>query len=118
MRLGIEPPDLNSFLNGRRGFSDERKMLIAEILNTTYVEMINLGQRLVDAERPPPFDKKRRSVSHAQIIKRFKDKATAAEINDMLADLEESDLDKYKLAKTYIQALHDALPKKKISNSH
>lgn len=104
-KIKVEPTELNSFLNGRRGFSDKKKIQIAEILGTDYVAMMTLGQELADKEagRPPP-----REPTHDEIIRLFKDKETARKLNNMLVTLEKTDLEKYKLANAYVTALFDA----------
>ena len=41
--LGIQPQQVNSFLKGRRNFSDERKEDISKIFGKSYLEMLNIG---------------------------------------------------------------------------
>ena len=107
-RLKAYPTDLNAFLNDRLNFSDKKKVKIAEILGTTFVDMMILGQHLAEAERSPP-----KKPTHEDIIRRFSDKEKARQLNDMLVTLEKTDPEKYNMANAYVTALFDAVKAEK-----
>lgn len=54
--INIEAKQLSEFLNNKRNFSEERKVLIAEYFETTYLDMLNLGKEL-SAEKVPKLTK-------------------------------------------------------------
>ena len=103
-RLKMDPSELCGFLNDRVNFSDKRKMKIAQILGTTFMDMMNLGHELDQSERSPP-----KKPTHDEIIRRFSDKEKARQLNDMLVTLEKTDPEKYNLANAYVTALFDAV---------
>ena len=109
-KLKVHQSDLCGFLSGhpRRNFSDKKKEKIAQILGTTFMDMLNLGRSLEKIENPPP-----EGPTHPEIITLFQDKEQARQLNHMLVLLEKNDPDKYKLAITYVTALHDAIKAEK-----
>ncbi|MDY6903715.1 MAG: helix-turn-helix transcriptional regulator [Thermodesulfobacteriota bacterium] len=112
-RLNETAPHVNSFLKGERNFSEERKEKLAQIMGTTYIDLLNMGRDLADTERPLH---KKPPQTHDQIIKRFKDKKTAENINFMLVEIEHYDPERYKQAGEFISWLHQGVKAKKTVN--
>lgn len=110
-KLKIAPPDLNSFLKGGRNFSENRKEKLAQILGTTYIDMLILGRDLVDAERSPPGQPI--ELFQRQIINRFRDKDTALRLNQKLITIEAADPERYRQVVDYIDLVHEHIKKKK-----
>lgn len=111
-RMKEKPTSINDFIRGRRNFSEKRKEKIAQILGTTYVEMLLLGRELADKENPPA-PKKLSGLPHQAIIEQFQDKETARRINHMLVELERTDADKYQEVVEYISWKHGSIKKTK-----
>lgn len=56
--MGIELRTLNYFLHGSKGFPDHRREKIAEFFGTTYIDLLNLGQKLIAKEQKEPEPEK------------------------------------------------------------
>lgn len=108
-KMKENPPTLNDFIKGRKNYSDKKKEKIATILGTTYVDMLQLGRELDEAERPQPRPAGKNYVPlpHKDIINQFQDKETARQINQMLVDIERTDPSKYKEVVDFIAWKHD-----------
>ena len=50
--LGIQPQQFNSFLKGRRNFSEERKEEISKIFGKSYLDMLNVGHQIIQGSKP------------------------------------------------------------------
>jgi transcriptional regulator with XRE-family HTH domain len=85
-QLKVSPPNLNDFLKGGRNYSDKKKIKIAEILGTTYVDTIKLGQDLAEGENGQVFDF--RELEEQKLFNSFIDPEKARELCSKLKDIE------------------------------
>jgi transcriptional regulator with XRE-family HTH domain len=49
--MGIDNQQLNGYLNKRRSFSEDRRMILCKALGVSYLDMLNIGQEMIEAER-------------------------------------------------------------------
>ena len=84
----IPRPHLTSYLNGDRGFSEDKRELIAQYFGKTYLEMLNLGHQLATGTEPIASE-------------------LPVNLKDVIKKLEALDQESLKL----ISALADKLPK-------
>ncbi|MCP3923368.1 MAG: helix-turn-helix transcriptional regulator [Desulfobacterales bacterium] len=100
--LNISRPHFNSFLKGKRGFSEEKMEIIAAYFGKTYLEMLVLGQELFNKEnnisaKEPEILSKNNDLDdhqdklHSEVIKKFKQKKLAKECNMKMVELEKLD---------------------------
>ena len=91
-----EPSNISSYRTGTRNFKESIKRSIAEFFGKTYVEVLLIGMKELgiapsSAPRQTPSDSA--TLMHQNVVKNFKQKTLAKEINEKLVVLEGKDPD-------------------------
>jgi len=145
-KMEIPQGDLSAYLKGRRNWSEEKCIKLADTMRTTYIDVIrrtfsdetkplsdnkksddkeetndhvhSKSKMQVISENQTPFRNKGEKLSHADMVGLFKDKGWAFEMNEMLLDLERLDPDQKKLIKAHLAGMVMVLKGQEKKNRH
>ncbi len=84
--LGFKRPNFNSYLKGERGFSEEKRILIADYFKKSYIEMLTIGDQLRTG-------KESKKIESTKII------------SDIVSKLEKTSYEDLKLMKNLVNRL-------------
>ena len=115
-KLNMQRTSINDFLRGRRNFSEKKKEQLSKVFGLTYIEMLNIGQGLIDkekegsscinnsSEKPDVRDDVTKfdgdedenpleieDLLHSELIKNFKQKQLVKKCNMLMTELENID---------------------------